>query len=72
MKFEFTAHARQRCRERNIRYREVRAVVENPARTAVSPSGAVEARKKIKDRTLIVVFEAQRKIRKVITAYYED
>ena len=72
MKFEFTAHARRRCRERNVRYRDVRAVIENPARTAVSPSGAIEVRKKIKDKTLIVVFEVQREIRKVITAYYED
>ena len=72
MKFEFTAHARTRCRERKIRYRDVRSAVENPARTAVNPSGAIESRKKIGAKTLVVIFEVSREVRTIITAYYED
>ncbi len=72
MRFEFSAHARQRCRERKIRYRDVKSVIENPTRTAVSPSGAIESRKKVKDRTLVVIFEVHKEVRTIITAYYED
>lgn len=72
MKFEFTPHARQRYRERNIRYHDVRSVITNPDRIEVSPSGAIEARKKIKSKLLVVIFEVNREVRKIITAYYED
>ena len=72
MRFEFTQHARDRCRERGIRYRDVQTTVSNPTKTRVTASGTIEATGKIRNKTLIVIFETQKEIRVIITAYYED
>lgn len=71
MKFEFTQHARERCKERSIRYQDIRTIISNPARTRVTASGAIEAIGKIRNKTLIVIFETQKEVRIIITAYYE-
>lgn len=71
MRSGFTRHARERCRERGIKYGDVKSVITDPDRLTAIES-KTEARKRIRNRTLIVIFEAERELKKIITAYYED
>ncbi|RJQ36694.1 DUF4258 domain-containing protein [Candidatus Parcubacteria bacterium] len=71
MKFEFTQHARQRCKERRIRFQDVKAVVSNPSTTKITAAGTIEARGRIRSKTLVVIFAVKRDLRIIITAYYE-
>ncbi len=72
MRFVFTRHARERCRQRGIRLQHVRSVITSPDHIRLTASGAIEAVKKVGVKRLAVLFQVQKDIRTVITAYYED
>ena len=72
MKFRFTKHALARCRQRGIKVKDVKLAVQSAEKVKIVEGGAIEAKKKIRKKTLVVIFEAHRDLRKIITAYYED
>ena len=73
MKFRFTRHALERLRQRGIKVRDVKNVLLSPAsRIKVLDYGAIEAKKKVRGKNLVVIFETKRTLRKIITVYFED
>ena len=76
-KLRLTTHAQMRLVERGIDISEVKQAIDNPDRRKADPYGGVKVLKKIGNRTLVVVYSAERfKDRKneylVMTFYYLD
>ncbi|MBI2639777.1 MAG: DUF4258 domain-containing protein [Candidatus Sungbacteria bacterium] len=72
MKFVFTRHAVERCSERNIKLKDIKYAVTSPDKLRIVAGGAIEASKLIRQKVLIVRFEINKEIRKIITAFYES
>jgi hypothetical protein len=57
---------------RRIRFRDVRTAIEQPDQIRTTTGGAIEAIKRMGGKRLVIIFEAARDVRTIITAYYEN
>lgn len=72
LKFKFTRHARERCRERGIRFQDIKSALSNLDNYTPLGDGLVQTVCKIREQTIVVVFKSNRDIRTIVTAYYEN
>ena len=70
MKIVLSYHAKKRLIERGIKIKDVEEIIEMPDYT-VSKGNKKEAYRKIKDRTLKVVYSQEEKYIKVITLIWK-
>ncbi len=68
MKIIYSSHARKRLRQRNIKENKVVEIIEFPDYT-LKRGEEIEAYKKIKERTIKIVYVAKENYIKVITVY---
>ena len=72
MKIVLSFHAKKRLIERGIKLGQIIAVIKYPDYTVKRSDQETEAYKKIKDKTLKVVYIYEKRYIKVITLYYLD
>jgi len=70
MNLIFTTHSKQRMLERGIQIEQIKETIELPDYT-ITKNGKIEAYKKIKDKTLKIVYIKKDKFIKIITLIWK-